>query len=36
MRFLFGLAASSTLLLAGAPLISIQPAAAAPVQCPDT
>jgi len=36
MRFLFGLAASSTLLLAGASLISIQPAAAAPIQCPDT
>ena len=36
MRFLFSLAASSTLLLSGIPLIGIQPAAAAPVQCPDT
>lgn len=36
MRFLFGLAASSTLLLFGVPLIGIQPAAAAPIQCPDT
>ncbi len=36
MRLLFGLVASSAFLLAGAPLISIQPAAAAPVQCPDT
>ena len=36
LRFLFSLAASSTLLLSGIPLIGIQPAVAAPVQCPDT
>ena len=36
MRLLFGLAASSALLFAGAPLIAIQPASAAPIQCPDT
>lgn len=36
MRLLLGLAAGSALLLAGAPLIAIQPASAAPSQCPDT
>lgn len=36
MRLLFGLAASSALLFAGTPLIAIQPASAAPIQCPDT
>lgn len=36
MRLLFGLAASSALFSATAPLIGIQPASAAPVQCPDT
>lgn len=35
MRLLFGLAASSALLFAAAPLLSIQPASAASIQCPD-
>lgn len=36
MRFLAGLALSATLLTAAAPLISVQPANAKPIKCPDT
>jgi hypothetical protein len=36
MRLMIGLAASSTLLLAAAPMVSPQPASAAPIQCPET
>jgi hypothetical protein len=36
MRRFFGLAASTTLLLSGFSLISLPPASAKPVQCPDT
>ena len=36
MRLLIGLAATSSMFFAAAPFISIQPAAAAPIQCPDT
>ncbi|MEB3260377.1 MAG: hypothetical protein VKP63_07110 [Cyanobacteriota bacterium] len=36
MRFLAGLALSATLFTAAAPLISVQPANAKPIKCPDT
>lgn len=36
MRLLIGLAASSTLFFAAAPIVFTQPANAAPIKCPDT
>ncbi len=36
MRVLIGLAATSSIFFAAAPILSIQPVSAAPIQCPDT